>query len=96
LQNAIEASAPGKSVEIRAGSRDENVMIFVSDHGEGIQPQHLENIFNPFFTTKPQGTGLGLAIVSKIIAEHEGHINVFSEAGAGTTFEITLPKGQQS
>jgi signal transduction histidine kinase len=95
LQNAIEASAPGKTVEIRAGSRDENVMIFVSDHGEGIQPQHLENIFNPFFTTKPQGTGLGLAIVSKIIDEHEGHINVFSEAGVGTTFEITLPKGQQ-
>jgi signal transduction histidine kinase len=70
-------------------------MIFVSDHGEGIQAQHLENIFNPFFTTKPQGTGLGLAIVSKIIDEHEGHINVFSEAGVGTTFEITLPKGQQ-
>ena len=95
LQNAIEASAPGKRVEIRAGSRDDNVMIFVSDHGEGIQPQHLENIFNPFFTTKPQGTGLGLAIVSKIIDEHQGRINVFSEAGAGTTFEITLPKGQQ-
>lgn len=95
LQNAIEASAPGRSVEIRAGSRDENVMIFVSDHGEGIQPQHLENIFNPFFTTKPQGTGLGLAIVSKIVDEHQGRINVFSEAGTGTTFEITLPKGQQ-
>jgi two-component system, NtrC family, sensor histidine kinase HydH len=95
VQNAIEASAPGESVEIRAGNRDENVMIFVSDRGEGIQPQHLENIFNPFFTTKPHGTGLGLAIVSKIVDEHQGRINVFSEAGAGTTFEITLPKGEQ-
>ncbi len=95
LQNAIEASGPGQSIEIRAESRDENVMIFVGDHGEGIRPQHLENIFNPFFTTKPQGTGLGLAIVSKIIDEHQGRINVFSEAGAGTTFEITLPEGQQ-
>jgi two-component system, NtrC family, sensor histidine kinase HydH len=95
VQNAIEASGPGKGIEIRAESRDQNVMIFVSDHGEGIQPVHLESIFNPFFTTKPHGTGLGLAIVSKIIDEHQGRINVFSEAGTGTTFEITLPKGQQ-
>jgi signal transduction histidine kinase len=95
VQNAIEASALGQTIEIRAGGQDENVMIFVSDHGEGIQPQHLESIFNPFFTTKPQGTGLGLAIVSKIVDEHQGRINVFSEAGAGTTFEITLPKGEQ-
>jgi two-component system sensor histidine kinase HydH len=95
LQNAIEASRPGESVEIRAESRDHNVMIFVSDHGEGIQPLHLENIFNPFFTTKPHGTGLGLAIVSKIVDEHQGRINVFSEPETGTTFEITLPKGQQ-
>ena len=70
-------------------------MVFVSDHGEGIQGEHLENIFNPFFTTKPQGTGLGLAIVSKIIDEHEGRINVFSEAGKGTTFEVTLPRVQE-
>ncbi|MGI8961725.1 MAG: sensor histidine kinase [Bryobacteraceae bacterium] len=95
VQNAIEASAPGQSIEIRAEHRDENVMIFVSDQGEGIQPQHLENIFNPFFTTKPHGTGLGLAIVSKIIDEHQGRINVFSEAGVGTTFEVTLPRGEQ-
>jgi two-component system, NtrC family, sensor histidine kinase HydH len=95
VQNAIQASASEQSVEIRAEKRDENVMIFVSDHGEGIQPQHLESIFNPFFTTKPQGTGLGLAIVSKIVDEHQGRINVFSEAETGTTFEITLPKGEQ-
>ncbi|MFL6353033.1 MAG: sensor histidine kinase [Bryobacteraceae bacterium] len=95
VQNAIQASAPGQSVEIRAEKRDDNVMIFVSDRGEGIQPEHLESIFNPFFTTKPHGTGLGLAIVSKIIDEHQGRINVFSEAGAGTTFEVTLPAGEQ-
>ena len=83
-------------MEIRAENRDNNVMIFVSDHGEGIQPQHLESIFNPFFTTKSHGTGLGLAIVSKIIDEHEGRINVFSETGLGTTFEVTLPKEQQN
>ena len=42
------------------------------DRGSGIEPEHLENIFNPFFTTKPEGVGLGLAIVSKIVDEHGG------------------------
>jgi two-component system, NtrC family, sensor histidine kinase HydH len=94
VQNAIQASAPGEEVEIRADARDEEVMIFVSDHGQGIQPEHLESIFNPYFTTKPVGVGLGLAIVSKIVDEHQGRINVFSEPGAGTRFEITLPRTQ--
>ncbi len=96
VQNAIQASAPGQKVEIRADSSGDNVIIFVSDHGEGIQPQHLENIFNPFFTTKPAGVGLGLAIVSKIVDEHQGRIHVFSEPGSGTTFEMTLPKVHHS
>jgi two-component system, NtrC family, sensor histidine kinase HydH len=92
VQNAIQASAPGQEVEIRTVARDQNLIVFVSDHGEGIQPQHLESIFNPFFTTKPQGVGLGLPIVSKIVDEHQGRLQVFSEPGKGTTFEITLPR----
>ena len=95
VQNAIQASAPGQNVEIRAENGSQNVLIFVSDHGAGIQPEHLENIFNPFFTTRPQGVGLGLAIVSKIVDEHHGKIRVFSEPGSGTTFEMALPKVQQ-
>jgi signal transduction histidine kinase len=96
VQNAIQASAPGQEVELRAAEREEDVVVLVSDQGEGIQPQHLENIFNPFFTTKPEGVGLGLAIVSKIVDEHQGHVTVFSEPGRGTRFEITLPKVHQS
>jgi len=92
VQNAIQASAAGQQVQIRADARDQNVVVFVIDHGEGIQPQHLESIFNPFFTTKPQGVGLGLPIVSKIVDEHQGRLQVFSERGKGTTFEITLPR----
>jgi two-component system sensor histidine kinase HydH len=91
VQNAIQASATGQRVEIRLASKDDEVMIFVSDQGTGIQPQHLESIFNPFFTTKPQGVGLGLPIVAKIIDEHGGRIQVFSEAGKGARFEVTLP-----
>jgi two-component system sensor histidine kinase HydH len=92
VQNAIQASARGQEVEVRAIARDRNLVVLVSDHGEGIQPQHLESIFNPFFTTKPQGVGLGLPIVSKIVDEHQGRLQVFSEPGKGTTFEMTLPQ----
>ena len=95
VQNAIQASKAGQEVEIRVVPTDDDVKIFVTDHGTGIAPEHLENIFNPFFTTKPNGVGLGLAIVSKIADEHHGQINVFSEPGVGTRFELTLPKVQQ-
>ena len=94
LQNAIQASAGGQTVEIRASDVQQNVMIFVIDQGQGIDKAHLETIFNPFFTTKPQGVGLGLPIVSKIVDEHHGRMNVFSEVGKGTTFELALPKTQ--
>jgi signal transduction histidine kinase len=94
IQNAVEASSDGKAVEIRVVPADEFVMVLVTDHGEGIQPQHLESIFNPFFTTKSNGVGLGLALVSKIVDEHGGKIDVFSEPGKGTTFEVLLPKRQ--
>ena len=96
LQNAIQASTEGQSVSIKAAVVGDNVMIFVTDHGHGIQKEHLETIFNPFFTTKSQGVGLGLPIVSKIVDEHHGRINVFSEIGKGTTFEIALPKSQHN
>jgi signal transduction histidine kinase len=92
VQNAIQASQAGQEVEIRVASRDESVMIFVSDRGEGIPQQNLESVFNPFFTTKPQGVGLGLPIVAKIVDEHRGRIQVFSESGKGTRFELTLPR----
>ncbi|HMF79685.1 MAG TPA: ATP-binding protein [Bryobacteraceae bacterium] len=91
VQNAIQASTSGQRVEIRVQSKDHDVLILISDTGAGIQRQHLESIFNPFFTTKPQGIGLGLPIVAKIIDEHGGRIQVFSEAGKGTRFEVTLP-----
>jgi signal transduction histidine kinase len=92
LQNAIQASQAGQTVEIRAEPLKESVRIYIIDYGEGIAPEHLENIFNPFFTTKPQGVGLGMAIVSKIVDEHQGLIHLASHPGQGTTFTVTLPK----
>jgi len=91
IQNAIQASAPGTTVRVAAKRSGGEIEITVEDQGEGISPQNLENIFNPFFTTKSDGVGLGLAIVAKIIDEHHGKITAASTVGQGTTFRITVP-----
>ncbi|MGE0707989.1 MAG: nitrogen regulation protein NR(II) [Planctomycetota bacterium] len=66
-------------------------VIRVNDTGPGIPARRLEQIFQPFFTTKDHGTGLGLYISRRVIEEQEGTITVESEVGVGTTFSITLP-----
>ncbi|MGE0825826.1 MAG: nitrogen regulation protein NR(II) [Candidatus Binatia bacterium] len=63
----------------------------VTDNGPGIDPEHLSQLFTPFFTTKSGGTGLGLAISQRIIAQHGGMIRVNTVRGYGTTFHINLP-----
>lgn len=68
-------------------------LITVSDDGKGIEPQHLERIFDPYFTTKDQdkGTGLGLSIVNGIISSHKGYITVNSTPNKGSAFKVYLP-----
>jgi len=72
------------------------VVIRFADVGKGIPPEHIEQIFEPFFSTKEegQGTGLGLSMCYGIITSHEGTISVDSEVGKGTTFTIRLPVPQ--
>ncbi len=72
------------------------VKLSLRDQGVGIPHENLNKIFEPYFTTKSKGTGLGLAVVYSVIAKHEGHIDVESEVGKGTTFHILLPATPES
>jgi len=101
LLNARDAlSGRTGQIIIRARSTDDDLIeIAFSDTGTGIAAEHLDEIFDDFFTTKndPQtgekhGTGLGLSVCRDIIDEHRGTITVQSPAGGGTTFTISLPK----
>jgi signal transduction histidine kinase len=95
LLNAAQASPPGGVVTVKTQLADSTVEISVIDRGSGIEPKNLENIFNPFFTTKPEGIGFGLAIISKIVDEHGGRITVESTPGEGSVFRIHLPLGRE-
>ncbi len=98
LVNAAHAIEPveGKLGEITITTRrlsEDAIQIEFRDTGKGIPEENLKRIFEPFFTTKPvgKGTGLGLSITWGIIGRHQGHIDVQSTVGVGTTFTITLP-----
>ena len=69
------------------------IEVSVKDNGHGIAEEYLEQLFTPFFTTKPvgEGTGLGLSISHGFVQEHDGEILVASTVGQGTTFTVRLP-----
>jgi signal transduction histidine kinase len=91
LRNAAEAMRAGGTLTIAARAVDARVLeLVVSDTGQGIAPEHLAKIFDPFFSTKEGGTGLGLALTQQIIVEHGGRIDVQSQVGTGTTFTVRL------
>ena len=101
--NADQAMPDGGRLYLRAHNRDllesdglplpagRYLHIVVSDNGEGVSDEHLQRIFDPYFTTKSEGRGLGLATAYAIVKNHGGHVTVASQVGEGTTFEIYLP-----
>ena len=97
LLNAIQSmDKPGTIRVLLEQDEEETVRIVVSDEGKGIPPEHLPNIFRPFFTTKGHGTGLGLSLARRIVESHGGHIDATSEVGKGTQFTIRLPIAREA
>ncbi len=97
IKNAVESMSDGGTLTIETMMEKENVKINITDTGEGMTAEAMQNIFIPFFTTKVNGTGVGLAVSRKIVEDHEGSIKVKSALHEGTTFSIFLPvkKGQE-
>jgi len=93
IHNAIQAMVDRGVLRVSMVRSDNTVAIAFQDSGVGIQAEYLSRIFDPFFTTKPegQGTGLGLSVSYGIISNHNGHIQVESSVGKGSTFTIILP-----
>ncbi|HJS50801.1 MAG TPA: ATP-binding protein, partial [Pyrinomonadaceae bacterium] len=91
--NAVQAiGSDGGNMNVKISPENGFVRFDVTDTGNGIPPENLTKIFEPYFSTKETGTGLGLAIVQKIVDIHRGSIDVESIEGEGTNFTVRLPR----
>jgi signal transduction histidine kinase len=98
--NALQAMEGSGELRFRTFVRESGhnlsrAVVEVRDTGPGIRPEHLEKVFDPFFTTRDEGTGLGLSIAYQIVNEHQGQLEVASHPGEGTTFTILLPLAEE-
>ncbi|QPK63901.1 response regulator [Methylomonas sp. LL1] len=96
LMNAAQAIETEGNIIIRTGCNDSRVWVDIADNGQGIAPEHLTRLFEPFFTTRAvgQGIGLGLSAAESIVRSHHGNIEVSSKLGEGSTFRVWLPISQ--
>jgi C4-dicarboxylate-specific signal transduction histidine kinase len=98
MTNAADALA-GRSnpeIAISASSRYERVYLRVADNGCGMTEKQQQDMFKPFYTSKPHGTGLGLVIVKKMLTRMGGDIEITSALDRGTTVTIYLPEGHDA
>jgi two-component system nitrogen regulation sensor histidine kinase GlnL len=90
--NAVEASEPNSSLELKTSLNGHGeILVDITDHGSGMDPETLNRLFEPFYTTKEKGTGLGMAISKQIAELHRGDLTVVSQVGVGTTATVKLP-----
>ncbi len=91
--NACQAMPNGGTLRIQcSAARGRRVLIAFADTGIGIKPEHLQRIFDLYFTTKERGSGIGLSMVYRTVQMHDGDIEAQSTPGAGTTFRVLLPQ----
>jgi signal transduction histidine kinase len=101
VSNALDAmqnaATRAPTLEIQAGENlaGTEVWVRIRDNGPGVDPDTLDKIFSPFYTTKDSGAGLGLALSKKVVDAHGGSIEAHSEPGAGTEFVLTFPKSDR-
>jgi two-component system, sensor histidine kinase FlrB len=94
VSNSLEAGAKHLFIDV---SRDKNEAILkIADNGKGMPKEVMNQIFEPFYTTKSNGTGLGLAVVKSVVSAHQGKIGLVSELGKGTCFTIAIPLATKS
>ncbi len=91
LLNALQAIEHDGKITVTVKPHGTTAIVEVTDNGRGIAPDHLPNVFRPFYTTKGDGTGLGLSLARRIVEDHHGRIDVSSTLGKGTTFAVILP-----
>jgi signal transduction histidine kinase/HAMP domain-containing protein len=91
MKNSIEAMKQGGVLTVESRQDDAMVHISVRDTGEGIPPEYLNRIFEPFFSLKEEGTGLGLPISRRMVENHGGDMHIHSKPGQGTEIVISLP-----
>jgi signal transduction histidine kinase len=87
----LRRANPPEKLRVTVKPQGSTAVVEVADNGRGIAPDHLPNIFRPFYTTKGDGTGLGLSLARRIVEDHHGRIDVSSALGKGTTFAVILP-----
>jgi signal transduction histidine kinase len=93
LDNAVRAVGKDGKVRVSTVREGTDAVVSIIDNGVGIKPEHMERLFQPFFSTRDagEGTGLGLALCQRIILRQGGRIRIFSEYGKGTRVEVRLP-----
>jgi len=88
--NAIEAMSDGGQIQIRTSLFENEIHITLTDTGAGMNPETIQAVTTPFFSTKETGSGLGLSLCVRILEEHDASLDIDSEEGKGTTFTIRL------
>jgi len=91
IRNALEATNNAGPVDIAIERGRDDVTVTIADQGPGLDPDSLERIFYPFFTTKRDGSGIGLSVAQKIVDAHGGRIDVESRVGEGARFRVVVP-----
>ncbi len=94
MLNAIQAMPAGGTLTVTTQMREDTLLVTIRDTGKGMNAEQIENVFEPFYTTRAQGLGLGMPYAKKIIEQHQGTIHVESREGEGTNIEIELPAGE--